>query len=563
MGLDERLINYCESILNGDILACKKHKQAVKRFLNDLQQQQDDTFTYYFDLEAVGEFNEWAKMFKHTKGVLANKPIELTDFQLFVVANIFGWKHKETQYRRFKKSYIQLARKNAKSQLLSLMASYEAFLSGEKAEIYIAGWDKEKSNIVYKEVLTQIKKCDLLQGKFTDSYHTITHVKSESIIKALSREGKNMDGLNPSLSIIDEYHGHKTSEIYDVLVSGMVARPNGHICVITTAGFDLNAPCFTEYKYISKILDENDPTQNENYFAIVCELDENDDFTDPKTWIKANPIVATYKEGLESLKEEMQIALDVPEKMRNYKTKNLNIWCDDKPSGYLPMNKWAACKDNFEFSDFEGMEALVGVDLSAKRDLTSISFLFVKDSLVYVLSHSFMPEETVQEKEKTDRAPYRLWIEQGYITATPGAVVDYNYIEKYLEDVRDQYKIAIKEVCVDTWNASQFMQSIEQKGFLPVEIIQGMRTLGPPTEEFRNRVYAETIRHNENPVLTFAISNAITREDHNQNIMLDKKKSTERIDPIASTINAMVRLHVLENEEIDLNSHILSDDFSF
>lgn len=563
--LATRLLNYCNDICEGRILACKKHINAVKRFLRDLEKSQDEDYPYEFDLEELYKFYEWALLFKHTKGVLAGKPIELTDFQLFLIGNIFCWKDKQTGYRRFRKVYIQLARKNAKSQLLALMASYDCFLSREVAEVYISGWNKDTSNIVYDEIKKQIDACDFLQGKYSDSYHKITHLKSGSTIKSLSRESKRFgDGFNASLGIVDEYHTHLDSSIYDVISSSQVARKEPLMVIITTAGFNLMGyPCYTEYQYVSKLLDEHNPTENDTYFALVCELDEEDDIKNPEVWIKANPIVCTYPEGIKSLEEDLKLALDVPEKMRNYLTKNMNLWCLYKKSGYLPLDKWKLCEDSFTLEDMRGLPCLVGVDLSAKIDLTSLSFLFVKDGFLYVHSHSFMPEDTLEAKRKTDKVDYWLWMEQGYITMTPGSVVDYEFLEKYLDDIKEKYELNILEVCADPWNATQFLQNLEQKGYLPVEIRQGIQSLGFPTKDFRDRVYAGKVKHDGNPVLTWAIGNAVTKQDANENIMLSKERSSERIDPIASVINAHVRIVVLEGGENSLDNHILSDDWSF
>jgi phage terminase large subunit-like protein len=561
-----RLINYCNDIVDGKILACKKHIWAIKRFLHDLDQSQNEDYPYELDIEELYRFYEWAKLFKYTKGdkngeKLTGKPIELEDFQLFIIVNLFGWKHKKTGYRRFKKSYIQLARKQAKSFLLSLMTSYEAFLSGEKSEVYIAGWGLKQSHIVYKEVETQLKNCEFLKGKWSNSYHRITHLKSESIIMALSKEAKNFDGTNPSLVVIDEYHVHPTNEIYEVLESGMV-RPNAHLSVITTAGLSLSGPCYTEYQFVSKLLDPDNPTENETYFALVCELDKEDDPKNEKVWIKANPLLATFPEGLETLREKLKIALDIPEKMNSFLTKNCNLWVQAKKNSYIPLDKFNDCKDeNLTLEDMRGLPCIVGVDLSAKIDLTSVSFLFVQDEILYVFSHSFLPEDTLEAKRKSDNVRYDLWVEQGWMTATPGAVVDYRFVEKYIEDTERQYGFQIKEIAADPWNASQFLQNLDLKGYIPVEINQKITTLSYPTKDFRERVYQKKIKHNGNPVLAWAIGNAVTRMDAQENIMLDKSKSTERIDPIASVITAHARTTAIN--EIDINEHILSDDFSF
>jgi phage terminase large subunit-like protein len=551
--LFERIYNYAQDVIDGKIIACKKHIQACRRFINELEQIRDDDYPYYFDIDELYRFYKWANMFKHTKGVLAGQPIELTDFQLFVAGNIFCWKRKDTGLRRFRKAYIQLARKNAKSQLLALITSYSCFLSDEQEECYIAGWGREQSSIVYNEILSQIQACDLLKGKYKDSYGRITHIKSGSVIQPLSKEArKTGDGKNPSVAVIDEFHVHETSEIYDVLISGMVARKNPLIVIITTAGFNLTSPCFTEYQYVCQILDENSPIENDEYFVMICELDKDDDIKDERNWIKANPIVATYEEGMNFLRSELKAALDVPEKMRNFLTKNMNIWVDMKDNGYMDMSKWAACGQDFDLSILEGVECTVGVDLSAKIDLTSVGFIFKKDGKYIVLGHSFMPEDTLNQKRRTDKVPYDLWVRQGWITTTPGAVVDYNFIKSYIKNFEQRYNVKIREICADPWNATQFMQDMESEGYTVVEIRQGIQTLGGPTKDFREQVYSGNLIHNNNPVLTWAISNAVTRQDANENIMLDKSKSSERIDPIAAVINAHVRA-MLKSETIDIN----------
>ncbi|MEG7877489.1 terminase large subunit [Bacillus cereus group sp. Sample62] len=545
-----RIYQYAIDIVDKKVPACKKHIRACELFLRDLNLIQNDGFEYYFDIEELYRFYKWSSMFKHTKGVLAGQKIELVDFQLFVVANIFCWKRKDNDRRKVKKVYIQLARKNAKSQLLAIICSYECFLSKEQQEVYIAGWGRDQSSLVYNEVLSQIAVVDMLKGKFTDSYGKITHIKSGSIIKPLSKEArKTGDGTNPGVSVIDEYHAHDTSEIYDVLISGMVARPEGLMVVITTAGFDLSKPCFTEYQYVSKILDPNLPVENEEYFVMICELDEGDDIKDERNWVKANPIVANYEEGLKFLRSELQIALDVPEKMRNFLTKNMNIWVDMKDSGYMDMSKWSTCgDDNLQLKDFEGCEAILGIDLSAKIDLTSLGII-IKTDKYNIFSHSFMPEDSMREKVKKDKVRYDLWNEQEYITTTPGSVVDYNFIKTYIKNLEEQYGIIIKEICYDPWNASQFAQDMEAEGYVMVEIRQGIGTLGEPTKNFREEVYSKNVIHDDNPVLSWATGNAITKEDHNGNIMLDKAKSIERIDPIASLINAHVRAMLMTSSE--------------
>ncbi|MDA1958419.1 terminase TerL endonuclease subunit, partial [Bacillus cereus group sp. BcHK114] len=177
------------------------------------------------------------------------------------------------------------------------------------------------------------------------------------------------------------------------------------------------------------------------------------------------------------------------------------------------MQKWKDCKETVELSELKGLECTVGVDLSAKIDLTSVDFEFKKDNTYIVISHSFMPEDTLHEKRKTDKVPYDLWIQQGWITTTPGAVVDYEYIKRHIKTMEKENKFKIKEICADPWNATQFMQDMEAEGYTVVEIRQGMATLSGPTKDFREQVYQKKVIHNNNPVLNWAVSNAITKQD--------------------------------------------------
>lgn len=345
-----------------------------------------------------------------------------------------------------------------------------------------------------------------------------------------------------------EFHVHETSEIYDVLISGMVARANPLIVIITTAGFDMSKPCFTEYQYVSDILDSNSPIENDEYFVLICELDKDDDLKDERNWAKANPIVATYPEGLAFLRSELQAALDVPEKMRNFLTKNMNLWVDQKDNGYMPMDAWRECIVT-ELPDLAVRECYIGVDLSKKIDLTSIGGIVpLGDGRIYVWSHSFIPEDTLAAKRKTDKVPYDLWVRQGWITVTPGAVVDYRFIQEHIKRIEADNLWTIKEICFDPYNATQFAQEMEADGYVMVEIRQGVRTLSEPTKNLRELTLNGKLIHDNNPVLTWAVGNAVTRIDHNENIMLDKDKSTDRIDPIAALINAHVRAMLLAGE---------------
>lgn len=538
------MIDYCHDVLNGDVMACQKHKWACLRFLNDIEKEGSEDFPYIFDEEKALHFLNWMRLFKHTKGILAGQRIEPHEIQVFIFANVYGWIHKERKKRRFKKAYWQVGRKNAKSQSLGCLGSYETAALGEPmAEVYCAATKTEQSKIVWNEIKSQVNGSAFIKDKFKIANGRITHKKSDGFIRALSKEdGETGDGLNVQTGLVDEYHAHKTTEIYDVLVSGSGARPQPLMFIITTAGFELNNPCYAvEYKLVSKILNPQDPTFNEEYFVMVNELDPEDDIKNLEVYEKANPILCSYQEGRDFLKGELKMALDAPEKLRNFLTKNCNIWVNMRENGYMNLEKWEKCFEKFDFKDFEGCECVLGVDLSSKIDLTSIAFEFKSDDNYYILGHSFMPENRLLQKIKQDNVPYDLWEKEGWLTLTDGDVVDYKYIQAFIEDVIKKYSIKPIEVCADPWNASQFMQDLEAAGFTPIEIRQGIATLGAPTKDFREKVYMGRVKQNGNPMIAWAIGNAVTKADANENIMLDKSKATNRIDPIACVINAHVR----------------------
>jgi phage terminase large subunit-like protein len=553
------LIEYSEQVINGDIVACQKHKWACQRFLFDLEREGTGEFPYIFKPELGERFLDWMRLFKHRKGVLAGEHIEPHIIQKFIFGNIYGWVHMRTGLRRFRKAYWQVARKNAKSQSLGTVGSYEASAFGESsAEVYCAATKKDQAKLVWEEIEGMILSHPQLKDRFKVAYGTITHLKSGSIIKPLSKEDRRTgDGTSPSTFIVDEYHAHDTSEIYDIGDSGMGARSQPLMMIITTAGFNLNNPCYrVEYRYVSDVLDPHNAKENDEYFIMINELDKRDDIKDESVWPKANPIICSYENGINYLRSQLKIALDVPEKMRNFLTKNMNIWVDAKENGYMNMTKWVKCRKDKEF-DLRAYPGWIGLDLSTTTDLTSIGLVFKFDDGKYVVKqHSFIPEDKLHERMNTDNVPFDLWAEQGYITTTPGSIVDYSYIEQYLLNLQSE-GYNLPEIDYDKWNASYFAQQMETHGFEMVEIPQMLRHLSAPTKEFRKQVYAGNIIHFGDPVLQWALGNAVQKMDAQENIMLDKSKSKDRIDPAAAIINAFSR--AMSGETNDLSAHFLNN----
>ena len=574
MTLADELIQYSKDCIADTRHVCQKHRWACERFLNDLKKSGTKEFPYIFDEEKALRFFEWAALHKHTKGVLAGEPIEFTPIQRFIFGNVYGWVHQDTGLRRFRKAYWQVARKNAKSQSLAIVGDYELMALGEPmSEVYIGATKSMQAKIIYNEVVAMLKRCPLLKGKWHESYGVIRHPKSDSILRALSKDdGKTGDGLNPQCGLIDEYHAHPTDEILEVINTGMVARRQPLLFIITTAGTNFGGPCYrVEYPLVEKILDPSLDFDVTDYFCMVNELDRDregnliDDVKDEECWVKANPIAATYPEGLANIRSKLASALESPEKMESFLTKNMNLWVNQSAMSYMDMAKWKERGAITEIPvDLYGRPAYVGIDLSKRIDLTAAGIIIpidVDGTVQYVTrAHGFIPEDTVAVHEKTDKVPYRAWAKAGYLTITPGDVVDYRFIESWIHETTDDLGVNVKELCYDPYNATHFAQDFDAQGITTVEVRQGMRTLSEPTKAFREEAYRGNILHEPNPLLDWAVSNAVTKRDHNENIILDKEKSTNRIDPIAAVINAFSRARVTAEE--DMSDYVLSDDFS-
>lgn len=574
MTFTDELIQYSKDCIADTRHVCQKHRWACERFLRDLKKSGTKDFPYIFDEEKALRFFEWVALHKHTKGVLAGEPIEFTPIQRFIFGNVYGWIHQETGLRRFRKAYWQVARKNAKSQSLAIVGDYELMALGEPmSEVYIGATKSMQAKIIYNEVVAMLKRCPLLKGKWHESYGVIRHPKSDSILRALSKDdGKTGDGLNPQCGLIDEYHAHPTDEILEVINTGMVARRQPLLFIITTAGTNFGGPCYrVEYPLVEKILDPSLDFDVADYFCMVNELDRDqegnliDDVKDEECWEKANPIAATYPEGLSNIRSKLASALESPEKMESFLTKNMNLWVNQSAMSYMDMAKWKERGAITEIPvDLYGRSAYVGIDLSKRIDLTAAGIIVpidVDSAVQYVVrAHGFIPEDTVAVHEKTDKVPYRAWAKAGYLTITPGDVVDYRFIESWILETTDELGVNVKELCYDPYNATHFAQDFDARGITTVEVRQGMRTLSEPTKAFREEAYRGNILHEPNPLLDWAVSNAVTKRDHNENIILDKEKSTNRIDPIAAVINAFSRARVTVEE--DMSDYVLSDDFS-
>ncbi|MCR3758164.1 terminase large subunit [Clostridium felsineum] len=576
--LKEQLIEYCNRILDGRIAACTKHKWACKRFLKDLSKENTTDFPYVFDEEQGQRAIDWLQEFRHSKGELAGTKINAHIFVKFVLGNVYGWINVNTGYRRFEKFYEQVGRKNAKSQTLAGISTYELSAYGiAGSEVYCLAPVSKQAKAVFNEACNMIRGHKVLRRKLKirESTHEIFHLKSNSVMTLFTKEDlKKGDSYNPQLAVIDEYHLFDTSEPVDTMESGMGARYNPLIAIITTAGRKVFCPCKEEYDYCSKVLNPYINLDEDKYFIVICEVEGKEDPFNIMNVIKANPIVSTYKTGLDKLIQKMNTAKEREDKRLEFFTKQCNIWVNQKSkNAYMNMEKWDKCKiHKGSIEKLEGLEniitideagkihfnlkdlkCVVGIDKSDKIDLTSATFEFdLGNNKVLVLNHCFIPEDTLEAKKRTDKVPYDLWSKQGYITKIPGAKIKNEYIIDYILDFKKKYDFEIDSIAYDPWHCDDIAKEFEGLGIIVIEIPQTYASLSEPTKDFRAKVYEGEVLHDGNPVLTYCMSNALEDKDRKENLKLCKEKdSSERIDAAVSTTISHVRMMALLDKPVD------------
>lgn len=536
----DRTTKYAKEVLAGNIIAGELVKLACKRHMEDLKKSKTKAFPYKFDVELAEKYMEFFKLLHHSKGEKAGQPIELELWQCFRIGSVFGWISKKTHLRRFFEGYNQVGRKNGKSTEAAGVGIELLTIDGEAgAEVYSAATKKDQARIIFDEAKRMINSSPYIK-KHLDVYKlNIDMPATNSKFEPLSADANSLDGLNIHGAIIDELHAHKTRDVYDVLVTATGARKQPLIWIVTTAGSNPNGICHEKYDYAVKVL--KGIIKDDTFFAYIAQPDEGDDPFDEETWYKANPNLGVSV-SIEDLRTKAKQAREIPAAYTNFMIKHLNTWVTAE-TAWMNMIKYKECEEEnaeFEISNLEGRSCYCGIDLSATTDLTAVTLEFALENGYYAwINHCFMPEDNLSEKERQDKVPYRAWVRQGYITLTPGSVVDYDWIQSYVMEMSKKYKLI--EVDYDPWNATQFANNMANEGFQCVEIRQGYRTLSEPTKDVEKLVLRKKLITFGNPVLRWAFSNAVAKSDPAGNIKLDKSKATQRIDPAISGITAHVR----------------------
>lgn len=484
----------------------------------------------------------------HTKGTWAGKPFELIDWQEQIIRDVFGTL-KSNGYRQFNTAYIEIPKKQGKSELAAAVALLLCCGDGEeRAEVYGCAADRQQATIVFDVAADMVRMCPALNKrvKILASQKRILYTPTNSFYQVLSAEAYSKHGFNIHGVVFDELHTQPNRKLFDVMTKGSGdARMQPLYFLITTAGTDTNSICYETHQKAKDILEGRkiDPT----FYPVIYGADEADDWTDPKVWKKANPSL-DITVGIDKVEAACESAKQNPGEENSFRQLRLNQWVKQAVR-WMPMEKWDACAFPVDAEDLEGRVCYGGLDLSSTTDITAFVLVFPpldEDDKYQVMSYFWVPEETLELRVRRDHVPYDVWERQGFLQTTEGNVVHYGYIEKFIERLGERYNI--REIAFDRWGAVQMVQNLEGMGFTVVPFGQGFKDMSPPTKELMKLTLEQKIAHSGHPVLRWMMDNIFIRTDPAGNIKADKEKSTEKIDGAIATIMGLDRAIRCGNE---------------
>lgn len=552
MSNDFTYLDYINDISSSKIPSCKSVKLAVKRYIEDLEKSQKGSFPYYFDHHKAQNAIVFFCQLVHTKGKLAGQKLHTEPWQQFIIASIYGWRRKDNDLRRFRKAYIQIARKNGKTFLAAGFALYD-LLTENGSECYSAATKKDQSRICFDAAKKTVQYSPDLRKYIKAMAHSL--VCGDGFMKPLASDSNTLDGLNPSCAIIDEFHAHKTRELYEVIETGMRARTQPLMFIITTAGNDRNVPCYEEYERCKKMLSKSRGYENDEVFAYICELDKGDDWKNEQNWYKANPNLGVSVE-LDSMRTAFNEAKTSSSAEAAFRTKNLNEWLN-VAEVWITANRWQKCKKRFSEKNLNGLRCWGGIDLSKRLDITAFTWYFdLKNGKRYAKHYFFIPENQIETKMKTDSYLFRQWINQGYVFPTPGDTVDYSFMFKKIIDDAQIYDV--QEIAYDRNLAAHLIQDLSDT-FTCVEFNQGIVGMSEPSKAWEQLIADGKLIDN-NPVMDWMVSCCVVKADANGNIKPikpDSGRTSKRIDGVITSIMANNRLEIaLADEEANRNFNI-------
>jgi len=549
---------WARKVVDGRIVAGHLTRLACQRHLGDLKAGKARGLVW--DRAAALHAIEFFSHLRHSTGEWAGQPFDLQPWQQFVVGSVFGWKRADG-LRRFRTAYVEVARKNGKSALLAGIALYALVADGEAgAHVYAAATTRDQARIVFGEAERMVAASPALSARVTRTVNNLAVLPTASWFRPLSADASKMDGLNVHFAAVDEVHEHPGPEIIQKLNTATGARRQPLIVEITTAGHDRHSVCRQHHEFSVKALEGTLPQETADpWFGFIATIDEGDDWTDPKVWVKANPSLGVTVK-IDDLKRQIDEAREMPAQQNAIRRLRLNEWTE-QVTRWLDMEVWAegglpvtagGADIAGELARLEqllaGRECYGGLDLARVNDLSAFLLLFppTRDPALgdlagkwIVLSRFWVPEEDILRRARRDRVPYDVWRDQGFLVATPGNATDFAFIEAEIVSLAGRFDL--RELAYDRTFAGEIVQHLQDEGLNLVQFGQGFLSMAAPTAELERLAVSRLLWHGGHPVLRWNASNVAVRHDPAGNIKPDKERSSERIDGIVALCNALGR----------------------
>lgn len=544
-----RLTNdYARGVVKGKIPAGEYVRLACQRHLDDLIQSKAKRYPYRFDKGLAARAIHFIELLPHTKGRWAAKRerITLAAWQRFCVGVIFGWVRKSDGRRRFREAYLEVPRKNGKSVLAAAIGLYCLIADGEfGAEVYSGATTEKQAWEIFRPARLMAKRCKGLVDHFGLEINASNLLRTADFSRFEPLVGNPGDGSSPSCAIVDEYHEHKSSDLYDTMNSGMGARDQPLMLVVTTAGSNMSGPCYEKRAEIKKILKgifEADRT-----FGVIYGLDPHDDWRSPQSWRKANPNLGVSLSE-DYLAAQVASAIRSPSRQNAVKTKHLNAWVGAK-AAWLNMEHWARQADpTLCIEDFGDCDSWIGLDLATKLDIAALISLFRRNnagvSHYYIFPHFYLPEDALEDSKNAKT--YQGWAEQEFLQIMDGAEIDFQQVQDDILALPTRQHVV--ELVYDPWQATQIAQAVRAEDMEAVEYRNTVGNLSPPMREFEAALAAGRVHHTDNPVLNWMASNVVARVDAKENIYPRKELPDNKIDGMIATLFAMGRAMLADDQ---------------
>ena len=530
---------YIKNVISGKTITCEWVKLACKRHVKDLETGHKRGLV--FDAKEAQRWIDFAHLFNNHKNKrFAGKPIILSPHQQFEFWCQLGWKRKDGT-RRFRTSYVEVARKDGKTTREAIKANGHLFLDGEKgAQVWFAATKKDQALIALGDAAKVAQATPNINEYYEytrrkDQILRVIMPSSGSFMAAIGRDQDTEDGHDPSWGVIDEMHEHPTMDAIHILASGSGSRDQPMFNIITTAGFDRQKPCYSVIrKSVTDIL--QGIKEDDSYFGIIYTLDDPEDWENQKEWVKSNPNLGVTVKKDFLIDEYTKAKNEGGATEVNFKTKHLNIWTD-AAAVWIPDAKWMLCKAPVKLD--AGKKWFGGLDLASTKDFCSYVLFSEPDSdgIHDVLCWSWIPEEGLRERERKDKKNYRNWINDEFLFTTPGDATDYDFIQHFITQKHSEFNIIGS--AYDKWNAQMLVNNLNAMNLNFFELGQSTAAQSEPTKMLERFILQRKIRHGGHPVLRWNNSNVTTKMDPNENIILDKAKSSEKIDGMRALVNAV------------------------